>query len=67
MYLRFSPEQLELFSQTGRKTPLESIEDIEILRFLELGQAVRMVKTKSKTTAVDEPGDITLVESILLS
>lgn len=63
----FSPEQLELFSQTGRKTPLESIEDIEILRFLELGQAVRMVKTKSKTTAVDEPGDITLVESILLS
>ena len=63
----FSPTQLELFSQAKGKTPLEASEDIEILRFLELGQKVRMVKTESNTVAVDEPGDITIVESILLS
>ena len=63
----FSPEQLQLFSQTASKTPLELLEDIEILRFLELGQAVRMVETTSHSAAVDEPSDIALVESILLS
>ena len=64
VYLRFLARTARtLFSTTG-KTPLESIDDIEILRSLELGQAVRMAETKSKTTAVDEPRDITLVESI---
>lgn len=47
------------------KTRLESIEDIEILRFLELGYPVKMVRVSDSSVSVDIPEDIIRVEKIL--
>ena len=49
----------------GRKTPLEELEDIEILRFLELGFPVQMVRLESASIAVDVPEDVARVEAAL--
>jgi 3-deoxy-manno-octulosonate cytidylyltransferase (CMP-KDO synthetase) len=61
----FSPEDLRLFASVSGKGPLESAEDIEILRFLELGRAVRMVRTSTASLAVDAPEDVARVEEAL--
>ena len=47
------------------KTPLEKQEDIEILRFLELGRKIKMVHLESSSLAVDVPEDIKKVEDAL--
>ncbi len=47
------------------KTFLESQEDVEILRFLELGVPVQVVPVESGSLAVDVPEDITKVEAEL--
>jgi 3-deoxy-manno-octulosonate cytidylyltransferase (CMP-KDO synthetase) len=44
---------------------LEEIEDIEILRFLELGFEVRMVQMSNQSIAVDTPADVVRVEAAL--
>ncbi len=44
---------------------LEHIEDIEILRFVELGIPVRMVRVSKDSVPVDNPEDIDTVERIL--
>lgn len=62
----FSAAQLAQFSQVREKTPLERAEDIEILRFLEMGQTVRMVRTEATSVAVDEPRDVADVEHLLV-
>jgi 3-deoxy-manno-octulosonate cytidylyltransferase (CMP-KDO synthetase) len=54
----FSKFQLEFFASTHNKTPLEQIEDIEILRFLEGDFNVDMVEVPSGSLAVDVPEDI---------
>jgi len=46
------------FSKTKNKTPIESFEDIEILRFLEKGYKVRMIKMSNKSLAVDNKEDL---------
>ena len=46
----------------GRKSMLEAYEDIEVLRFLDVGTEVRMVEVEGGSLAVDEPGDIERVE-----
>jgi 3-deoxy-manno-octulosonate cytidylyltransferase (CMP-KDO synthetase) len=61
----FPKEALEDFASVSEKTTLEGIEDIEILRFLELGWEVRMLKLSSDSVAVDNPEDIQRVESAL--
>ena len=61
----FQRKALDAFANTGRKTPLEEIEDIEILRFLELGLEVSMVEVSSGSIAVDIPEDIPRVEELL--
>ena len=58
----FPRESLEDFSAVDRKTILEGIEDIEILRFLELGWDVRMIELSSDSIAVDTPEDVQRVE-----
>ena len=58
----YSQNHLSQFVENGRKTPLESREDIEILRFLELGQAVQMVRTSVGSLAIDTPEDVQRVE-----
>lgn len=61
----FPRAALERFAAQEEKTPLEAIEDIEILRFVEMGVPVRMVKVSSQSIPVDNPDDIALVEAEL--
>ncbi len=61
----FSKEELKAFSRNGRKGYLEGVEDIEVLRFLELGVPVRMVKVAGGSRAVDIPDDVKAVEALL--
>lgn len=63
----FNKDELNRFRSFGRKSQLENFEDIEILRFLELGVAVQMVETKSGSYAVDTPEDVEIVEREMLS
>ena len=46
------------FAKTKNKTPIESLEDIEILRFLEQGYKVKMIKMSNKSLAVDNTEDL---------
>ena len=61
----FSRQHLEQFTSVERKTPLEAQEDIEIIRFLELGSKVKMLLLGSNSHAVDYPEDIQVVEKLL--
>jgi len=61
----FPRELLKIFGEQKNKTPLEKIEDIEILRFLELGYDVNMVEVSRSSVAVDTPNDVIKVEKIL--
>src|SRR5690606_752384 len=61
----FTKDELGAFCAFGRKSALEQCEDIEILRFLELGKAIRMVETQPGSLAVDVPEDVAKVEVAL--
>ena len=54
----FPREALLKFSKAKSKTPIESLEDIEILRFLEEGYKVKMIKMSNKSLAVDNNEDL---------
>ena len=54
----FPREALLKFSKAKSKTPIESLEDIEILRFLEEGHKVKMIKMSNKSLAVDNNEDL---------
>jgi 3-deoxy-manno-octulosonate cytidylyltransferase (CMP-KDO synthetase) len=54
----FPSDALEAFSKVKSKTYFENIEDIEILRFLELGYDVRMIELSTDSIAVDNPEDV---------
>ena len=59
----FSRSQLKKFYKT-KKSSVEKAEDIELLRFLELGIKIKLCKI-SPTIAVDTPQDIKKVERFL--
>lgn len=61
----FSPAELADFFAFGRKSEVEEHEDIEILRFFEWGQTIRMFETSSGSLAVDTPEDVARVEAAL--
>lgn len=61
----FTRDELLKFRNFGRKSELEHSEDIEILRFLELGIPVQMVETRPGSLAVDTPEDVAGVENAL--
>jgi 3-deoxy-manno-octulosonate cytidylyltransferase (CMP-KDO synthetase) len=61
----FTRDQLRQFAQHGKKTPLEQSEDIEILRFVELGVDVYMMPLSQSTHAVDVPEDVEKIEEAL--
>lgn len=63
----FNKAELIAFKNFGRKSELEHSEDIEILRFLEIGKKILMVETQSGSLAVDVPTDVALVENVLLN
>jgi len=54
----FPKKKLEFFGKQKTKTRLESMEDIEILRFLENNIDVEMVEVSSDSIGVDYPEDI---------
>jgi 3-deoxy-manno-octulosonate cytidylyltransferase (CMP-KDO synthetase) len=62
----FSYGELKTFGEHNGKTRLESYEDIEILRFLELGYKVRMVELSGSSLAVDVPEDVQIVEQAII-
>lgn len=61
----FTREELQAFQGFGRKGTLEKSEDIEILRFQELGRRIVMYETAPGTMAVDVPEDVAPVEAAL--
>jgi 3-deoxy-manno-octulosonate cytidylyltransferase (CMP-KDO synthetase) len=62
----FSKKELMMFRSFNRKSAIEKHEDIEILRFLEWNQPIRMVRTKGASYAVDVPEDVGKVEKAML-
>lgn len=60
----FTKQALELFSSQS-KTVNEKFEDIEILRFVDLGYKVKMKETSVNSIAVDIPDDVKKVEKFL--
>ena len=63
----FPKATLKKFSEQTSKTPLEAIEDIEILRFLEMGVTVKMIEVSKSSISVDHPEDVERVENELKS
>ena len=63
----FNKEELKIFADKGKegKTPLEWNEDLEMLRFLELGMKLKGLEVEGTTHAVDVPEDVEIVENIL--
>ncbi|PPV34668.1 3-deoxy-manno-octulosonate cytidylyltransferase [Ectopseudomonas oleovorans] len=61
----FNREELSAFKAFARKSTLEHSEDIEILRFLEVGKKVKMIETRPGSHAVDIPADVPKVEALL--
>ena len=62
----FNKQELIDYAEFGRKGTLEFYEDIEILRFLDIGENIRVVETKSISLAVDVPNDVIKVEEEIL-
>ena len=58
----FTADELKEYADYGRKSVLETSEDIEIIRFLEWGKKIRMVETSLGSLAVDIPEDVDKVE-----
>ena len=62
----FNRSELLTYGSFGRKSTLELCEDIEIIRFFEWNQTIRMVQTCSGSLAVDVPEDVMKVEAALM-
>jgi 3-deoxy-D-manno-octulosonate cytidylyltransferase len=60
----FTKKSLSVFSKRN-KTHNEKFEDIELLRFIDLGYQVKMIETMVDSIAVDVPEDIKRVEDFL--
>lgn len=61
----FNKKQLKKFYSAKKKSETESIEDIEILRFFDLNEKIKMVKLNSNSVAVDEISDVNKAEKLL--
>ena len=60
----FKPSALEFYC-TNPRGRIESIEDIEILRFIEAGYKVKFIEVDSDTVAVDTPNDLEKVRKLM--
>ena len=58
-------KSLVVFKSVKTKTPLEQIEDCELLRFLELGHEIKMIKMSDKSVAVDTKKNLNEVINII--
>lgn len=57
----FPKKALDFLSNNPQKSSTENIEDIEILRFLELGWDIKMIELSGESIAVDTTKDLELV------
>ena len=62
----FNKKQLKKFYSMKRKSETESFEDIEILRFFDLNEKIKMVKLNSNSVAVDQISDVKKAEKLLI-
>jgi len=61
----FSASALQMFAAQLGKTPHEQLEDIEILRFVEMGVPVQMIEVDSVGIAIDTPEDLERAKQFL--
>lgn len=61
----FNSTELKKFLSLKRKSFIEEMEDIEILRFFDLDIKIKMIKLNSNSVAVDEVSDVIKAEKIL--
>ncbi len=61
----FNKKELQMFSFKNRKGQIESMEDIEILRFFDVGVKIKMIRLTSNSVAVDEKKDVIKAEKLL--
>ncbi len=64
--IAFRSDFLQVFAQLKR-TPLEEVESVDMMRAIEYGYRVRAVESTGCMIGVDVPGDIKRVEDILVS
>lgn len=62
----FSRDELRRYHGFGRRSFAEEAEDIEVLRFLELGIPVRLVEVEGSEHSVDVPADVEYVERLMV-
>ena len=62
--LAYSKEALEFFHRTPRG-PLETVEDINELRFIEHGKPLKMIPVEARSLSVDTPKDLDYVRGAL--
>lgn len=60
----FRPDALRRYAATERGA-LEELEDVEILRFLELGMEVAMIEVSNPGIAIDVPDDLVRAQAFL--
>jgi len=60
----FRPDSLQWFAQSPR-SPLEIIESIDMLRVLQAGREVQMIRADESTIGVDTPADIEKVRALM--
>ena len=61
----FPRKEIIFIGSNKNKTQIENIEDIEILRFLELGKKVKMVQMSSKSFSIDTANDLKRAKKII--
>ena len=53
------------FNKIKKKSKIESIEDLELLRFIEMGIKIRMIEMSNKSLAIDTKSDLKKINKIL--
>ena len=66
MIYAFSKSSLDKYYGYSEQTPLEKVEDNEIIRFLEIGVPVYCINVIGDSWAVDEEKDLSIVEDLIL-
>jgi 3-deoxy-manno-octulosonate cytidylyltransferase (CMP-KDO synthetase) len=61
----FNKKELYQYGKQNKKSYLEKIEDIELLRFLDFNIPIKMIKVSNRSIAVDIKNDIKKVEIFL--
>ena len=61
----FPRKKLLEFASNKKKSNFEKFEDIEILRFLEMGYKVKLIKMSSKSFSIDTKKDLKLIRKFL--